>query len=147
MFELVPTSSAHDVLQQASEWGPGASLLSSPPVLDDDVLLLDQILAVVRSHQLDEPTDICDFAVDALDAELLLARVPRPMSRGERQICGLLLALAPPFETLFVVDPTAGLDLSRRKAVHQLLLDCAELTPNAKVVCASDDPVFTDPGT
>lgn len=114
-------------------------------MLDDDRTLIDQVLDAARLGGLAEPADICDYAVDALDAELLLPRVPKPMSRGERQICGVLLALAAPFDTLIVVDPTAGLDMRRREAVRDLLLDCAQLTPTTRVICATDDPALIDP--
>ena len=57
------------------------------PVVDPDVTLGEQMLAAARSAGLVQPDPIADFAIDELDAESLLDRVPRPMSRGERQLC------------------------------------------------------------
>lgn len=141
-FEILPFAAADAVIKRASQWGAGAVLLPSPPVVDNDLPLLEQLLARAGEHGLEEPTDLCDFAVDALDAESLLPRVPRPMSRGERQICGILLAIAKPFDALFLLDPTAGLDMPRREAVRGLVLDCALEGEGTLVVAASDDPVL-----
>ena len=98
------------------------------------------MIAAAQAHGLDEPTDIADWAVDAFDAERLLDRVPRPMSRGERQLCGLLIALARPFDAMFATDPTAGLDARRRRIVADLLVDLAH---DLTVVCATDDEILT----
>ena len=85
------------------------------------------------------PEPIADFAIDAFDAEDLLDRVPRPMSTGERQLCALLITLSAPVSALALVDPTAGLDARRRRAVVELLIDLAQDRP---VWVASDDPGF-----
>ncbi len=147
MLELLPLTESEATQERARTWGqdfPGQAVwvLWSPPVIDDDATLIAQLLLAAARAGLDEPTDLCDFAVDALDAEALLHRVPAPMSRGERQICGLLLMLAAPCDALFAIDPTAGLDLARRKAVRSLLEDCASLPSQPHVMCVSDDPIF-----
>ena len=124
MLEIAEDSSG--LADRAAALGTAAVLVDSPPVIDDDVTLAAQMIAIARDHGLAEPTELADFAIDAFDCEALLDRVPRPMSRGERQLCGLLLAFARPFDALFVVDPFAGLDARRRRVVAEILEDLAE---------------------
>lgn len=119
---------------------PATAFLRSPPDLDDDETVERQIIASARHHGLDEPPAVVDYLLDALDAERLLPRVPRPMSRGERQICGLLLVFSRPFDQLVLDDPTAGLDPVRRRTVVDLLADLA--ADGTEILCASADPLF-----
>lgn len=107
--------------------------------VDPDTPLADQMMMAARAAGLDRPPPIADFAIDEFEAEPLLDRVPRPMSRGEVQLCALLITLAAPIDALVVVDPTAGLDGRRRRAVADLLIDLAGDRP---VTVASDDPGF-----
>lgn len=100
--------------------------MASPPEIEDDITVAEQMMTIARAHGLAEPTDLADFAIDAFDCEPLLDRVPRPMSRGERQLCGLLIVFARPFDALFIIEPMAGLDARRRRAVADLLTDLAE---------------------
>ncbi|MEM9203048.1 MAG: hypothetical protein AAGC53_15400, partial [Actinomycetota bacterium] len=104
-----------------------------------DTSLADQILETVRAAGLAEPDMVVDFLLDELDAEPLLDRLPAPMSRGERQICALLITLAVPRVDLALVDPTAGLDGRRRRVVAEVL---ADLTDQMTITVWSDDPVF-----
>lgn len=110
-----------------------------PAAVDPDATLADQMLEAARAGGETMPTPVADFAIDAFDAESLLDRVPRPMSRGELQLCALLIALAGPFDRLDLVDPTAGLDARRRRAVVELL---ADLAADHHIVVESDDPLF-----
>ena len=123
VFELV---SSADLASRAADYGPTGVLLTSPPELDNDTTLAAQMMTAATVHGLVEPTDLADFAIDIFDCDTLLERVPRPMSRGERQLCGLLIAFARPFDALFAADPTAGLDARRRRAVLELFRDLAE---------------------
>lgn len=109
--------------------------------VDPDIPLADQMMRAAGRAGLPQPEAIADFAIDEFDAEALLDRVPRPMSRGELQLCALLITLAAPVLGLAIVDPTAGLDLARRRAVVHLLRDLAEDRP---IWVASDDPLFAD---
>ncbi len=98
-------------------------------------------MAAAVAQGIDEPTELADFAIGVLDAEPLLPRVPGPMSRGERQICGLLIALGQPFIQLVLVDPTAGLDTRRRMALAAFVSELAE--EGARIIVVSDDQLFT----
>lgn len=125
MLEVLPLSQA-DRLPKATGLAP----------VDPDTTLADQMMAAARSAGSEQPEPIADFAIDALDAEALLDRVPRPMSRGERQVSAVLITLAVPFDTLSIVDPTAGLDARRKRAVVDLLVD---LSADRPIAVASDD--------
>lgn len=107
--------------------------------VDADITLSDQMVAAARTAGLAQPEPVADFAIDTFDAEALLDRVPRPMSRGERQLCALLITLAAPVRSMALVDPTAGLDGRRRRAVARLLVD---LAADRAVAVATDDPAF-----
>ena len=122
-------------LDGADRLPAGAGLAS----VDPDVALADQMLAAARAAGRSMPEPVADFAIDAFDAEALLDRLPRPMSRGELQLCALLITLSAPFERLALVDPTAGLDTRRRRAVVDLLED---LALDTSISVASDDPLF-----
>ena len=107
--------------------------------VEPDTPLGEQVLMAAREAGLHEPEVIVDFAIDELDVEPLLDRVPRPMSRGELQICALLITLAVPRSSLTLADPTAGLDARRRRVVVDLLTD---LALDHEVAVYSDDPIF-----
>jgi ABC-type multidrug transport system ATPase subunit len=62
------------------------------------------------------------------------------MSRGERQIGGLLIAFGQPFRELVLLDPTAGLDARRRKALAGFLSELGD--EGARITVVSDDSVF-----
>lgn len=115
---------------------PDAAVLAE---VDPDVPLAEQMLNAAREAGETMPEAIADFAIDSFDADRLLDRVPRPMSRGEQQICALLITLSRPFDQLWLFDPTAGLDGQRRRALADLLVDLAE---DHEIVVESDDPVF-----
>lgn len=107
--------------------------------VDPDIPLADQMMRAAAKAGLAQPEAVADFAIDEFDADALLDRLPRPMSTGELQLCALLITLSVPLPGLAVVDPTAGLDVPRRRAVVNLLRDLAEDRP---VWVASDDPLF-----
>ena len=123
VFELV---SGANLANRSASYGPTGVLLASPPQIDDDTTLAAQMMTAATGHGLVKPTDLADFAIDVFECDALLDRDPHPMSRGERQLCGLLIAFARPFDALFAADPTAGLDARRRRAVLELLRDLAE---------------------
>lgn len=138
MLVVVPMSELEAQVMRGGQ--PGVVLLASPPSLDDDAPLEQQIVGAAIAQGIDEPTELAEFAIDLLDAEPLLARVPRPMSRGERQIGGLLIALGQPFRELVLIDPTAGLDARRRRALAGFLSDLAD--EGARITVVSDDSAF-----
>ncbi len=125
MLEIDPGADPIEIARRATDHGPRAMFVGSPPAIDDDTTLADQMMTAAREHGLEEPTELADFAIDEFDCEALLDRVPRPMSRGERQLCGLLIAFARPFDALYIVDPFAGLDARRRQAVAAIIADLA----------------------
>lgn len=119
---------------------PGVVLLRSPPVLDGKTTLEDQIVAAALAGGIDEPTELADFAINVLEADSLLSREPWPFSRGELQIGGLLLVLGQPFRELVLIDPTAGLDARKRKALADFLTDLAG--EGHRITIATNDDVF-----
>jgi len=52
--------------------------------IDPDIPLAEQMLDAAREAGATMPESIADFAIDSFDADRLLDRVPRPMSRGEQ---------------------------------------------------------------
>lgn len=138
MLVVVAMSELDTVVARAG--APGVVLLPTPPRLDDDVPLEQQIVTAAVTQGIDEPTELADFAVNVLGAEPLLSRVPRPMSRGERQIGGLLIAFGQPFRELVLLDPTAGLDARRRKALAGFLSELGD--EGARITVVSDDSMF-----
>lgn len=126
-------------LSQADRLPPGPGLTKVHP----DIALAEQMMAAAKAAGLAEPPAIVDFAIDELDCEALLDRVPRPMSRGELQLCAILITLSAPITSLAIVDPTAGLDRPRSRVVAGLLTDLAE---DIDVTVASEDNAFASPG-
>lgn len=125
MLEVVSLASADSL-------GPARGMVE----VDPDRPLATQIVSAAGAAP---PDRVVDFAIDAWGADALLDRHPRPMSRGEHQLCSLLITIATPTGALALVDPTAGLDARRRWAVAALLADLALDRP---ISIASDDPVF-----
>ena len=115
------------------------SLLPSPPIIDGERPVAEQAVAVARKHGLDEPPELADFVVDLLDADELLDKPCWHMSRGERQMVGLILAFARPFERLILIDPTAGLDARRSASIVDFLID---LGADHAVDVASNAEIF-----
>jgi energy-coupling factor transporter ATP-binding protein EcfA2 len=107
--------------------------------IDPDIPLAKQMTNAARSAGRTQPEILADLAIDAFDCESLLDRVPRPMSRGERQICSILVTLSAPIVALSIIDPTAGLDGQRRRVAVNLFVDLAADRP---VAVASDDIGF-----
>lgn len=99
------------------------SWLPSPPELDGQRTVVEQVMAVATAHGLDEPPELADFVVDLLDADGLLDKKTWHFSRGERQVAGLILAFARPFDRLILVDPTAGLDQRKSRDLAHFIVD------------------------
>ena len=138
MLEVVPIADLDTSTRRAED--PGVVFLPSPPMLDGETPLEQQVVAAAGAGGIDEPTELADFAIEVLDAERLLPREPWPFSRGELQIGGLLVALGQPFRQLVLVDPTAGLDARRRRALAGFLHDLGD--EGHRITVVSDDPVF-----
>ena len=102
------------------------SFAPDQPALFDDLTVTDQMAYVARLHGLDEPFEVATELVEALDAEELLARFPRGMSKGQRQKAGLLVATARPFKVLLLDEPTTGLDADSRAGLIKVLKSVAE---------------------
>ncbi len=140
MLVVLPMSDLDALSGRADD--PGVVFLPTPPVLDGKIPLEQQVVAAAVAGGIDEPTELADFAIEVLDAESLLPREPWPFSRGEQQIGGLLIVLGQPFRELVLVDPTAGLDARRRRALVGFLTDLAE--DGARITVVSDEPAFTN---
>ena len=97
------------------------SFAPDQPALFDDLTVADQMAYVARLHGLDAPFEVANELVEALDAEELLARFPRGMSKGQRQKAGLLVATARPFGVLLLDEPTTGLDAASREGLVGVL--------------------------
>lgn len=138
MLVVFPMADLDTLATRAGD--PGVVLLPSPPVLDGTTPLEHQIVAAAVAGGIDEPTELADYAIAVLDGEALLPREPWPFSRGELQIGGLLIALGQPFIELVLVDPTAGLDARRRRALAGFLSDLAD--EGHRITVATDDPAF-----
>ncbi len=138
MLQVHPMSELDALLARADQ--PGVVLLPSPPVLDGKISLEDQIVAAAIAGGIDEPTELADFAVNVLEADSLLPREPWPFSRGEQQIGGLLTVLGQPFRELVLIDPTAGLDARKRKALAEFLTDLGD--EGHRITIATDDDLF-----
>jgi len=138
MLQVHPMSDLDAVLVRAD--APGVVLLPSPPVLEGKVPLEQQIIAAAIAGGIDEPTELADFAINVLEAETLLPRDPWPFSRGELQAAGLVLVLGQPFRELVLIDPTAGLDARRRKALADFLRDLG--SEGNRITVATNDDAF-----
>lgn len=115
--------------------------LSSPPELDDDRTVAEQAVAAAVAQGLREPVELADYVVDLLDAEALLDKPTWHFSRGERQMAGLIVVFARPFERLVLIDPTAGLDRPRSIRLARFIADLAD---DVVIDVASDSDVFAD---
>lgn len=115
------------------------SWLRSPPVLDGKRTVAQQALTVASAHGLGEPPELADFVVELLDADELLDKSTWHFSRGEQQMAGLIVAFARPFDRLILIDPTAGLDHGRSRALADFLVDLAHDT---EIDVASEADVF-----
>lgn len=138
MLTVLPMTQADEIVAIADT--PGTLLLPSPPTLEPHTPLGQQVLDAAIANGIDEPTELADFAVDLLDAETLLEREPWPFSRGELQIGAFLVVIGQPFRQLALIDPTAGLDARRRRAMVDFLVDLTD--EGHRIAVASDDELF-----
>lgn len=115
------------------------SVLPSPPQLDGHKTVAAQAVAIARSNGLSEPPELADVVVDLLDAEGLLDKTPWHFSRGERQAAGLILTFARSFTRLILIDPLAGLDARRARAMSDFIV---ELSADIRIDVASSHPAF-----
>lgn len=138
MLQVHPMSDLNAVMARADE--PGVVLLPSPPVLEGKIPLEQQIINAAIAGGIDEPTELADFAINVLEADALMPREPWPFSRGELQAAGLVLVLGQPFRELILVDPTAGLDAPRRKALADFLNELG--TEGHRITVATNDDLF-----
>jgi ABC-2 type transport system ATP-binding protein len=102
------------------------SFVPDQPALFDDLTLNDQLHYVGRLYGRKELTAQCLGLIDALDAEPLLKKFPRSMSKGQRQKAGLLVATARPFTVLLLDEPTTALDAESCTALVAALGEFAE---------------------
>lgn len=130
------------------------SFAPDQPALFDDLTVADQMTYVARLHGLDRPFEASASFVDALQAEPLLDRFPRGMSKGQRQKSGLLVATARPFELLLLDEPTTGLDAASRHQLAGVLGTLAQggvmvvsSTHDAELIAAADEIVRVADGS
>lgn len=138
MLTVHPMSDASSLLARRSD--PGVVFLPSPPELEPNTPLEAQVVAAAIAGGIDEPTELADFAIDVLEADALLPREPWPFSRGEQQVGGLLVALGQPFHELVLVDPSAGLDARKRKALADFLRELG--AEGHRITIATNDQLF-----
>jgi ABC-type multidrug transport system ATPase subunit len=93
------------------------SFVPDQPALFDDLTLGDQLHYVGRLYGRTDLTDECLDLIAALDADDLLKKFPRSMSKGQRQKTGLLVATARPFSVLLLDEPTTALDADSCRAL------------------------------
>ena len=110
------------------------SFAPDQPALFDDLTVSDQMTYVARLHGLDAPHESARELASALDAERLLDRFPRGMSKGQRQKAGLLVASARPFDVLLLDEPTTGLDAPSRAG---LLAALQQLASQGRTILSS----------
>lgn len=101
------------------------SFVPDLPALFDDLTLDDQLHYVARLYKHTSPSDICLDLIERLDADSLLTKFPRAMSKGQRQKASLLVGTARPFSVLLLDEPTTGLDADSRTALIDALLTLA----------------------
>lgn len=104
------------------------------PALFDDLTLADQMAYVARLHKVDVATTFSQQLIADLDAEELLTKFPRSMSKGQRQKAGLIVATARPFEVLLLDEPTTALDAASRTMLVSAL---ASLSRDGTTVISS----------
>lgn len=110
------------------------SFVPDLPALFDDLTLDDQLHYVARLHKNKTLPDTCLDLIERLDAEPLLNKFPRSMSKGQRQKASLLVGTARPLTVLLLDEPTSGLDADSRTALIEGL---AALTASGVTVLAS----------
>lgn len=121
------------------------SFVPDLPALFDDLTLDDQLHYVARLHKNKTLPEACLDLVGRLDAEGLLTKFPRSMSKGQRQKAALLVGVARPFTLLLLDEPTTGLDAASRTALIEGLSTFARAgstllasTHNQELIDAAD---------
>lgn len=134
---LEPTRGEVLVDQHAAGSLPARGLISfipDKPALFDDLTVAEQMAYVARLNDIDEPYDVSQRLVEVFEADDLMDRFPRSLSKGQRQKAGILVATARPFDALLLDEPTSGLDAES----HEGLIDeLAALADDGKLVITS----------
>jgi len=110
------------------------SFIPDKPALFDDLTVAEQMAYVARLNGLDDPYEVSQQLVDVFEADDLMDRFPRSLSKGQRQKAGILVATARPFDALLLDEPTSGLDAES----HEGLIDeLVSLGDSGKLVVTS----------
>lgn len=102
------------------------SFVPDLPALFDDLTLDDQLHYVARLHKHKSLPTVCVDLMDRLQAEDLLIKFPRSMSKGQRQKAALLVAAARPFSVFLLDEPTTGLDADSKTSLIDGLVALAD---------------------
>jgi len=102
------------------------SFIPDKPALFDDLTVAEQMAYVARLNGLDEPYDVAERLVEVFEADDLMDRVPRSLSKGQRQKAGILVATARPFDALLLDEPTSGLDAESHEGLIDELVALAD---------------------
>lgn len=99
-----------------------AAMIGLPPMARD--LTVSDHVHLVRATWTDDARSAATYADDILDEvglDLLRRRFPHELSSGQRQLFGLALVLARPFEVLLVDEPEQRLDPEHLETVIDAL--------------------------
>lgn len=102
------------------------SFVPDKPALFDDLTVAEQMHYVARLNGLDEPYEAGMHLQDVFEADDLLDRFPRSLSKGQRQKASLMVATSRPFDALLLDEPTSGLDTDAHAGLIDALIEFAE---------------------
>ncbi len=101
------------------------SFVPDKPALFDDLTVAEQMAYVARLNDLDEPYEVGERMLEVFEADDLLDRFPRSLSKGQRQKASLLVATSRPFDALLLDEPTSGLDRESHAGLVDFLVELA----------------------
>ena len=134
---LEPTEGVVLVDEHVAGSLPARALLSfvpDKPALFDDLTVAEQMAYVARLNELDEPYEVGERLVEVFEADDLMDRFPRSLSKGQRQKASLMVATSRPFDALLLDEPTSGLDSNSHAGLIDVL---SELADSGKLILTS----------
>ena len=134
---LTPTSGVALIDDHPAGSLPARALVSfvpDKPALFDDLTVAEQMAYVARLNGLAQPFETGERLLEAFEADDLMDRFPRSLSKGQRQKASLMVAASRPFDALLLDEPTSGLDSDSHTGLIDVLV---ELANNGKLVLTS----------